>query len=78
MFNDHPIGKALRPDRLEVMMDEGGVTDCGKAGNCNEVCPKEIPLTTSIASMNREVSKLVIKDIFFKDEPPKHGGAGPA
>jgi succinate dehydrogenase/fumarate reductase-like Fe-S protein len=32
------------------MMEEGGVADCGKAGNCVEVCPKEIPLLESIAS----------------------------
>ena len=29
---------------------------------------KEIPLTTSIAAMNREVTRLVLKDLFLKDE----------
>ena len=30
-------------------MGEGGVDGCGKAQNCVEVCPKEIPLVDSIA-----------------------------
>ena len=30
-------------------MGDGGVADCGKAQNCVEVCPKEIPLVDSIA-----------------------------
>jgi len=65
-FNDHPIGAALRPDRLDVMMDEGGVTDCGKAGNCNEVCPKQIPLLESIAAVQRQATVHAIKSFFTK------------
>ena len=34
-------------------MGEGGVADCGKAQNCVEVCPKEIPLVDSIAVVSR-------------------------
>ena len=30
-------------------MAEGGIQVCGNAQNCVAVCPKEIPLTTSIA-----------------------------
>jgi len=78
LFNMHPTGKLNAEERVRGLMGEGGIQDCGKAQNCVRVCPKEIPLTTSIAAMNREVTKLVIKDIFFKDEPPKHGGSGPA
>src|SRR5688572_556845 len=37
LFNDDPIGKALKADRLDTMMDPGCVADCGKAGNCVEV-----------------------------------------
>src|SRR5205823_2754074 len=29
LFNDHPIGKALKNERLDERMDEGGVADCG-------------------------------------------------
>lgn len=78
LFNMHPTGKMNGEERIRGLMEDGGIQDCGKAQNCVRVCPKEIPLTTSIATMNREVTKVVIKDIFFKDEPPKHGGAGPA
>ena len=53
LFNDHPIGKALKPQRLEVMMEPGGVADCGKAGNCVEVCPKDIPLLTRIINESK-------------------------
>ena len=65
-FNEHPIGKALKSKRLEVMMDEGGVTDCGKAGNCAAVCPKEIPLLESIAAVQGQATVHAIKSFFRK------------
>jgi succinate dehydrogenase / fumarate reductase iron-sulfur subunit len=65
-FNEHPIGKALKAERLEVMMDEGGVADCGKAGNCVEVCPKEIPLLESIAAVQRQATVHSVKRFFSK------------
>lgn len=64
LFNDHPIGKALRAERLEEMMGEGGVADCGKAGNCVEVCPKDIPLLESIAAVQRQATMHVVKKFF--------------
>jgi len=42
-----------------------------------KVCPKEIPLTTSIAVMNREVTKQVIKDIFFNQDGEAKASGGP-
>ena len=39
---------------------EGGVADCGKAQNCVEVCPKEIPLVDSIASVARDTTKRML------------------
>jgi succinate dehydrogenase / fumarate reductase, iron-sulfur subunit len=77
LFNLHPTGKTNADERVHGLMEEGGLQDCGKAGNCVRVCPKEIPLTTSIANMNRQASQQLWKDIFFKDDPPKHGGSGP-
>jgi succinate dehydrogenase / fumarate reductase, iron-sulfur subunit len=77
LFNMHPSGKLNADERVHGLMEDGGIQDCGKAQVCVQVCPKEIPLTTSIAAMNREVTKQVIKDLFFKDDPPKHGGSGP-
>ena len=38
-------------------MGEDGVAGCGKAQNCVEVCPKEIPLVDSIAVVSRQVTK---------------------
>ena len=64
LFNDHPIGTALKAERLDVMMEEGGVADCGKAGNCVEVCPKDIPLLESIAAVQRQATVYAIKRFF--------------
>jgi succinate dehydrogenase / fumarate reductase, iron-sulfur subunit len=66
LFNDHPTGKALKSERLEALMDEGGVADCGKAGNCVEVCPKDIPLLESIAAVQRQATVYAIKRFFSK------------
>ena len=57
LFNTHPTGKMQAEKRLKILMEEGGVSYCGKAQNCVEVCPKEIPLTESIAHMARETVK---------------------
>ena len=66
LFNDHPIGKALKGERLTALMEEGGVADCGKAGNCVEVCPKEIPLLESIAAVQRQATVQAVKNFFSK------------
>ncbi len=64
LFNAHPVGKIMSTERLRPLMEEGGISDCGNAQNCREVCPKEIPLTESIAVIGREVSKRAIKLLF--------------
>ena len=66
LFNEHPIGAALKDERLEELMGEGGVQDCGKAGNCVKVCPKEIPLLESIAAVQRQATVYTIKRFFSK------------
>lgn len=66
LFNDHPTGAALKNERLDALMEEGGVADCGKAGNCVEVCPKQIPLLESIASVQRQATVYSIKKFFTK------------
>ncbi len=66
LFNDHPTGAALKSERLEALMGEGGVADCGKAGNCVVVCPKEIPLLESIASVQRQATVHAIKSFFSR------------
>jgi succinate dehydrogenase / fumarate reductase iron-sulfur subunit len=57
LFNLHPSGKMHAAERLETLMGEGGIGDCGKAQNCVEVCPKEIPLVDSIAQIGRATTK---------------------
>lgn len=64
LFNEHPTGAALKDDRLEVLKGPGGVADCSKAGNCVEVCPKEIPLLESIAAVQRQVTLQTVKKFF--------------
>ncbi len=66
LMNDHPTGALNKADRLHAIMDEGGVADCGNAQNCVKACPKEIPLTESIAAMGRATTVQGIKDIFGK------------
>jgi succinate dehydrogenase / fumarate reductase iron-sulfur subunit len=66
LFNDHPIGAALKGERLDAMMEPGGVADCGKAGNCVEVCPKDIPLLESIAAVQRQSTVYAIRRFFTK------------
>jgi len=56
LFNSHPVGAMNAKERLQPLMEEGGVTDCGNAQNCVQVCPKGIPLTESIALMGRKVA----------------------
>ena len=40
-------------ERLEAVSGRGGVQDCANAQNCVKACPKSIPLTESIAEVNR-------------------------
>ena len=63
LFNAHPTGKLNAAERLEALMEPGGISECGNAQNCVEVCPKEIPLTTSIGAMGREVSLYAIRKL---------------
>ena len=57
LFNMHPTGKMHASERLETVMGDDGVAGCGKAQNCVEVCPKEIPLVDSIAVVSRQATK---------------------
>lgn len=54
LFNMHPTGAMHARERLEAVMGAGGVADCANAQNCVQICPKEIPLTESIADVNRQ------------------------
>ena len=61
LFNLHPTGALNRNERLEAIMGPDGITNCGNSQNCVEVCPKGIPLTTSIAAMNRDTTLYGLK-----------------
>jgi succinate dehydrogenase iron-sulfur subunit len=64
LFNLNPTGAMEKRKRLHALMEDGGVSLCGNAQNCVQVCPKEIPLTESIAVIGRDVSKQAIQEIF--------------
>ncbi len=64
LFNDHPTGKMNAGERLYALTAEGGLQVCGNAQNCVVVCPKEIPLTTSIARAGRATTLHAIKSWF--------------
>jgi succinate dehydrogenase / fumarate reductase iron-sulfur subunit len=60
LFNLHPSGKMHADERLDAVMGEGGIEDCGKAQNCVEVCPKEIPLVDSIAQVGAATTRRML------------------
>jgi succinate dehydrogenase / fumarate reductase iron-sulfur subunit len=64
LFNTNPIGRGNADDRLEALTAEGGIQVCGNAQNCVAVCPKSIPLTTSIARAGRAVTLHSLKQWF--------------
>jgi succinate dehydrogenase / fumarate reductase iron-sulfur subunit len=56
----------LKEERLDAVMGKGGVADCGNAQVCVEVCPKNIPLTESIADIGKHTSLQILKTLFMK------------
>lgn len=68
LFNAHPTGSLKKAERLRPLMDEGGIADCGNAQNCVKVCPKNIPLTESIAAIGRDVNLQALKDLFSRPD----------
>ena len=57
LFNMHPTGAMHARERLNAVMQPGGIQDCANAQNCVKACPKEIPLTESLAEINRAAWK---------------------
>jgi len=64
LFNEHGTGKVLEDERMDALAGLGGVNDCGNAQNCVKVCPKEIPLTESIAAIGRAATVHAFKRFF--------------
>ena len=66
LFNLHPIGEYQKEERLDALMEKGGLASCGNSQNCAEACPKDIKLTTYIAKLNRAVNKHAIMGLLDK------------
>src|SRR5699024_10967810 len=64
LYNAHPNGEMNKEDMLHGMIDDGVVSGCSKSQNCVQVCIKEISLTTSIATMNRDRNIQAFIDFF--------------
>jgi succinate dehydrogenase / fumarate reductase iron-sulfur subunit len=56
LFNMHPVGKMEIDERLNGLMGDDGITNCGNAQNCVQVCPMSIPLTRAIYETNRDIT----------------------
>ncbi|MDW0110429.1 succinate dehydrogenase iron-sulfur subunit [Sporosarcina aquimarina] len=67
LFNTHPTGAQNKDERLAALMTDGGIAECGNSQNCVVACPKGIPLTTSIAAMNRATTVQMFKNFFGSD-----------
>src|ERR1700719_775614 len=57
LFNMHPTGAMNKSERVAALMGPGGIAECANAQNCVHACPKGIPLTESIAEVNRDAWK---------------------
>ncbi|ETP68863.1 succinate dehydrogenase [Planococcus glaciei] len=67
LMNAHPTGAMNKDARLNAIMGEGGLASCGNSQNCVESCPKGIPLTTSIAALNRDTTVQMFRNFFGSD-----------
>lgn len=64
LFNANPTGKLQKTERLQAVLAEDGIAGCGNAQNCVKVCPKNIPLTESLALIGRQASKQALQNFF--------------
>lgn len=64
LMNSITTGAMANTRRIKTMTEPGGIQNCGKAGNCQAVCPKEIPLMTSWARAGREATLHTIRTLF--------------
>jgi succinate dehydrogenase / fumarate reductase iron-sulfur subunit len=66
MHNEHPTSGYIKEERLRVLMQPGGIADCGNAQNCVKVCPKDIPLTDAIGQLGRQTTMQWLRDLFVR------------
>ncbi|MFL6555718.1 MAG: succinate dehydrogenase iron-sulfur subunit [Bacillus sp. (in: firmicutes)] len=67
LFNDHQTGEMNAAERLNAFMEDGGMQGCGNSQNCVQACPKGIPITTSIAAVNRAATMQAFRNFFGSD-----------
>ncbi|GAX90107.1 succinate dehydrogenase iron-sulfur subunit [Effusibacillus lacus] len=60
-FNSHPTGAMIKRERMDVVIGEEGIVNCGNSQNCVQVCPKEIPLTQALAELNKDANRHALK-----------------
>jgi succinate dehydrogenase / fumarate reductase iron-sulfur subunit len=63
LMNSNPIGRMTASQRLDALIAPGGIQNCGKAGNCQAVCPKKIPLMTSWGRAGRATTFHAVKKL---------------
>lgn len=56
-LNETQAGQWQRDDRLALVMAPGGIADCGKAQNCVEVCPVEVPVVDGLQQLARATTR---------------------
>lgn len=56
LFNMHPVGSMDMEERLNGLLGDDGIGNCGNAQNCVQVCPMNLPLTKSIYETNRDIT----------------------
>ena len=49
-------------------MGDGAIHECSYAQNCVQICPKNIPLTTSISNVYGQVMRQAIGDLLQQPE----------
>ena len=64
LFNSNPVGALEKSERLDAVLGEEGIAGCGNAQNCARVCPKQIPLTESLALIGKEATRRSFKKFF--------------
>ncbi len=60
-FNMHPTASKNKSERMETVVSDEGIVNCGSSQNCVQACPKGIPLATALAELNHEANKYVLK-----------------
>ena len=55
-----------RPDsrRLDALLEPGGIANCGRSGNCVDVCPEAIPLDDALAEAAHGATRRWLKTLF--------------